>query len=232
MAPELFLAHHRVLPARGPLALAGALLALLLATPARADIYVCTTREGQTISREFPPPECKDRDVRQLNSDGSLRRIMPAPLTKEQRRQRALEEQERIRQEETEQAQARRDRSLLETYGSVPEIEAARKRALSGRQALVDRADQRIVQYQRERKRLDEEAEFYVKREMPAPLKDRFEANKVLVQQQEKTRADALNEMTQINLRFDADVKRYQELEEMATKAAEAREREANQMSQ
>ena len=67
---------------------------------------------------------------------------------------------------------------------------------------------------------------------MPAPLKDRFEANKVLVQQQEKTRADALNEMTQINLRFDADVKRYQELEEMATKAAEAREREANQMSQ
>jgi hypothetical protein len=100
---------------------------------------------------------------------------------------------------------------------------------LAGRQMLIDRADQRIAQYEKERKRLDDEAEFYVNRELPLKLKDAFEANKALVEQQEKTRADAQLEMKRINERFDAERRRYMELEEMAAEAAEARRREAKE---
>jgi hypothetical protein len=203
-------------------------LGLLLATGAAAQMFVCK-KDGHTITRDVPPPECKDVEVRELNVDGSLKRVIPAPLTREERRRRDQEEKARLLDEENERAQAYRDRALLETYGSIEEIEATRRRNLAGRQLLVDRADQRIAQYQREKKRLDEEAEFYAKKEMPTKLKDAFEANKVLVDQQQKTRADALVEMQRINERFDADVARYRELQEMAARAAAERERAADQ---
>jgi hypothetical protein len=201
--------------------------AALVAQPAGAQqfLYVCNIH-GHTLSGGLPPSECKGEDIRELNPDGTLHRLIPAPLTPEQRKKRDQEEHERMLAEEAERAQARKDRSLLETYGSVSEIEAARTRTIASRQVLVDRADQRIAQYAKEKKRLDDEAEFYAKREMPAKLKDAFEANKALTAQQEKTKADVIQEMRVLNARYDAEAKRYQELEDMAAKAAAARERE------
>jgi len=189
------------------------------------QMFVCTDRAGHTHADRYPPAECRDRDVRELNPDGSLKRVIPAPLTREQRKKRDEEEEARLREEEQERAQLHKDRALLETYGSVDEIDSARRRDLSARQLLIDRANQRIAQYGRERKRLEDEAEFYQHREMPPELKERFENNKALVQQQEKTLADTKLEMQKINERYDADKQRYQELEEMARKAAEERDR-------
>jgi len=221
------------------LAAGGVLAALAPASPSHAaatgltEMYVCTDRAGHTHSRgDQAPPECRDVDVRVLNPDGSLKKVISAPLTREQKKKKHEEEEAQRLEEEQERAQARKDRALLETYGSVDEIDSARKRDLTARQLLIDRANQRITLYERERKRLDDEAEFYEHREMPADLKEKFEANKALVQQQEKTRADAQVEMQHINERYDADKRRYQELEDMAIKAEQAREREANQQQQ
>jgi hypothetical protein len=216
---------------------AGALLIALLAglwcAPVRAEfLYVCTDKAGKRWTGSVPPAECKDSDIRELNPDGTLHSLIPAPLTREQQKRRQEEREAQLRKEEEERAQSRRDRALLETYGSIGEIDEARKRALAGRQVLVDRADSRIEQYQRERKHLDDEAEFYKNREMPQALKDAFDANQVLVAQQQRTRADAIAEMKNINERFDAEKKRYGELEEMAAQAAAAREREAAQSVQ
>jgi len=207
------------------------LFAALSCPAARAQtmMYVCTDRAGHTHAERYPPPECKDRDVRQLNPDGSLKKIIPAPLTREQRKKKEAEDEARLLEEEQERAQAHKDRALLETYGSADEIDSARRRDLAGRQMLIDRANQRIAQYDRERKRLEDEAEFYAHHEMPAELRDKFAANKVLVQQQEKTRADAQVEMQHINEHYDAEKQRFLELEDMARKAADAREREAAQ---
>jgi hypothetical protein len=222
MAPEPF--RHRPGGRRAPAALL--LAGLLLAPAAQADyLYVCQYK-GHTITGGLPPPECKEQDIRELNPDGTLHRLIPAPLTREQRRKREQEEEERLRQEEAERAQARKDRALLETYGSVSEIEATRQRTIAARQVLVDRAQQRIEQYARERRKLDDEAEFYAKREMPTKLKDAFAANAALSAQQEKTKADVQQEIRLLNQRYDADVRRYRELEEMAARAAAARERE------
>lgn len=229
MAPERR-APRRAAPrgARRVQVALAACAALLACTVARADyMYMCVDKAGKTHTSSQPPPECKSVEIRVLNVDGTVHEIIPAPLTTEQRRERDIERQKELQQEEAQRAQARRDRALLETYGSVAEIEEARKRSLAGRQMLIDRANDRIAQYQRERKRLDDEAEFYVNREMPLKLKEAFEANTVLVHQQEKTRADALAEMKNINERFDADRARYEELEAMAARAAADRARQA-----
>ncbi len=204
-------------------------LALLGATASAqsAFLYVCTNAAGRTISGDRPPPECKDRDIRVLNPDGTVKQVISAPLTREQRRVQEAAEEERMRKEEADRAQARKDRALLETYGSVDEIEASRARSLAARQVIIERANQRIVQYQRERKRLDDEAEFYAKRDMPASLKSKFEANAELLKQQEKTRADSQLEIQRLNERYDAEAKRYRELDEMSAKAAAVRDRES-----
>jgi len=229
MVPETLLLPRsgRSRPAFRSLGPALGLAALLLApVHAQQYLYVCTTH-GRTISGGLPPPECKGEDIRELNADGTLHRIIPAPLTQEQRKKRDQDEEARRQQEEQERAQSRKDRALLETYGSVSEIEAARARSIANQQVLVDRADQRIEQYGRERKRLDNEAEFYAKREMPAKLKEAFEANRVLVDQQQRVKAKVLQDIADINTRYGAEIKRYRELEDMAAKAAAARERES-----
>jgi len=233
MAPEAATvrgpAHARTHALRRPGAGCALVLAMLALSPAaRADyFYTCRDTAGHTHSGSLPPPECKDVDIREQNPDGTLHRLIPAPLTREQRRQRELQEEEQMKKEEADRAQARRDRALLETYGSADEIESAHNRAKAGQEMLVKRADERIALYQKERKRLDDEAEFYKNREMPAKLKEAFDANQVLLQQQEKTKADSLNQERLIDLRFDAEKKRYLELEDMAAKAAAARDRES-----
>lgn len=227
MAPEALPTPPR---RRVPTALlAGACLLLLAANEgARAQqlMYTCRYKE-HTYTGSLPPPECKDQDLRELNPDGTLHRLIPAPLTPEQRRARDAAEKQRLLLEEQENAQRHQDRSLLETYGSVSEIEAARDRAVAARQVLVKRADERIAQYARERKKLDDEAEFYVKREKPAKLRDAYAANKALTEQQEKTKADVLAEIANLQARYETQIKRYRELEQMAVEAAALRARES-----
>jgi len=208
----------------GSVALAALAVALAQGAAAQSFMYVCTIG-GHTITGQVPPQECKNADVRELNPDGTLHRLIPAPLTPEQRRQRQKEEEERILEEEAQRAQARKDRSLIETYSSVEEIESARRRAITGRQTLIDRADARIAQYAKERKRLDEEAEFYVGRQMPAKLKESFKTNQAHTEQQEKTRNDALAEIERINEKYDADRKRYEEIQRQSQDDMDARRR-------
>jgi len=229
MAPETPSSAAARSPARRACLLGAAAVAVFAwcGTASAQYLYMCNSK-GHVYTGGLPPPECRDQDLRELNPDGTLHKLIPAPLTAEQRKARDAAERERIRQEENERAQAHLDRSLLETYGSVSEIEAARARAIAARQVLVDRADQRIAQYGKERKRLDDEAEFYQKREMPAKLKDAYAANKALTEQQEKTKADVLVEIRNLNQRYDAQAKRYKELEDMAAQAAALRERESN----
>lgn len=194
-------------------AVSAALLALaLVAAPASATLYVCTTAEGRTITADRPPPECANLAVKELRLDGSIRRVIEPPLTEEQRRFRA----ERMRREHLEQearrAKARRDIALMETYASEHEIEAARQAALSGRQTMIDRSKQRLEGFEAERTRFEQEAEFYAKRKIPAKLERAIEANKDLMQAEHRLIADMQADMARINQRFDAELARFREL--------------------
>ncbi|HEX7156425.1 MAG TPA: hypothetical protein VF229_04365, partial [Burkholderiaceae bacterium] len=77
----------------------------------------------------------------------------------------------------------------------------------------IGRAEDRIKVLDREKKRLDDEAEFYAGREMPDKLKRAFENNAVLRDQQERAIADAEQEKTRINAAYDADVKLFRAVE-------------------
>ena len=175
------------------------------------SIFTCTVN-GKTFSGDRPPQECANADMRELNRDGSVRRVIARPLTQDELRARALEAKKRLEEEDKQLAQRRRDKSLLEAYASDEEIEAARAKSLeSATQAMV-RAKARIDNLNGERKKLDDEAEFYKKRVLPDQIKRSFVSNQQEVSQAEKILNEALIETKRINERFDAEKKRFREL--------------------
>jgi len=189
-----------------------ALLAAIGAGSAHAQLFVCTTSAGKTITADRPPVECPDRPIRELRSDGSIRRTIEPPLTTEQRAERDAEAKRQVEEAERQRGQMRRDLSLLETYGSESEIEATRNRALGDRQVLIERAVKRMDELKHERKRLDDESEFYVKRDLPEKLRRALAANNELVISQQKIIADTRADMARVNERYDAESKRFREL--------------------
>lgn len=181
------------------------------AAAAQQSIFVCSDAKGRTISGDRPPHECVGA-IRELRSDGSVRRVLEPPMTPAQKAARAAEEKRQREEADRQRAQMRKDLALLETYASEEEIENARARALATRQALIERATRRMEEHRRERRKLDIEAEFYAKREMPDKLKRAFEGNAALMRSEEKIIADSRAEMQRINERFDAERKRWREL--------------------
>jgi hypothetical protein len=200
---------------------AGATLASGALAAGTGALYVCTDARGKTITADQPPPQCSDRPVKELRPDGSVRRVIEPPLTAAQREQKAAEERRKAEEEVRRRDQVRRDQALLDAYGDENEIEEARVRTADSRRALIDRARKRMEELQRERKKLDDESEFYARREKPDKLKRAYDTNATMVKAQEKIIADTEAELARINERFDADRKRFRELMQTGARSAQ-----------
>jgi hypothetical protein len=180
-------------------------------------IYCCVAN-GRTYSGDRPPPECVNSDIRELNKDGSVRRVIPRPLTLEEQRARALEAKRRNDEEERALAQRRRDRSLLEAYASEDEIEAARAKALETSSKVIRRSEERLDRMEADRRHLDQESEFYRNRELPSSIKRAYANNEQERTAELKIVGEARLEMQRINDRFDSDKKRFRELIEQGAR--------------
>lgn len=177
----------------------------------QGSIFTCTVN-GKTYSGDRMPQECANSDVRELNRDGSLRRVIARPLTQDELRARAVEAKKRLEDEDKLVAQRRRDKSLLEAYASDEEIEAARSKSLETATQAIARATQRIANLNGERKKIDDEAEFYKKRTVPDQIKRSYVSNQQQMSAEEKILSEARLETQRINERFDAEKKRFREL--------------------
>ncbi len=192
--------------------LTGLVLGVALSTPASAQLFVCTDARGRTISGDRPPPECAERPVRELRSDGSVKRVIEPPPSAEQKAARDAEEKRRREDAEKHRVSMRKDLALLDAYASEAEIETVRQRALASRQVMIERSLQRLEEHTREKKKLDSEAEFYTKRPMPDSLKRQFETNASLIRSEERIIRDVRADMERINERYDGEKKRWREL--------------------
>lgn len=179
--------------------------------PPAGTMYSCIAN-GRTYSADRPPPECANSDIRELNRDGSVRRVISRPLTPEEQRAKALEAKKKIEEEERQLAQRRRDRSLLEAYANDEEIEAARRKALEGAEESIKRSTERTASLAKDRKRLDDESEFYKNRAQPDSLKRAYELNAQAASAEQKILAESRSEIARINERFDAEKKRFKDL--------------------
>lgn len=169
------------------------------------------TQYGQTI-----PPEYRDQAAQELNRRGmTVRRIEPAGTPEERR---ALEEKlEREREEQKRLAdQRRRDRALVNTYGSADEIDAARDRnlavpiqALRNLEPRMKKAQARLASLEAKRDELTEAGKT-----VSEYLLEDIEGEKREVQALRADMDRHAAQIASIRTRYEADRKRFIELTE------------------
>src|SRR5574343_703661 len=126
----------------------------------------CCTDNGHQVCGDTLPPQCFNKSYRELGPQGTVRRLVEAPLTPEQLAWREAEEKLRRAEQARLRAELRRNQSLLETYASVADIDARRDRAIEGVQSELKRGEAIQAYLQKKRAGLLREAEFYQKRAM------------------------------------------------------------------
>jgi Domain of unknown function (DUF4124) len=204
--------RRRVPWARPARVLAWGLAAALGATSAWAGIYTCIDSKGRRLTADRPIPECTAKEQQVLNSDGSVRTVVPPTLTAEEKaakeaRERALAEQ-RLAQQDA----ARRDRNLVARYPNETAHQRARESALDTVRVAIKTTEARLKDLAQQRKPLLAETEFYQGKPLPPKLKSALDANDASVEAQKSAAATQAAEMGRINRIYDLELDRLRRL--------------------
>lgn len=209
------------------LALAAALLTGALAAWGQvqggAGIYTCIDAKGRKLTSDRPIVECIDREQKELNSSGTVRRTLRPSLTATE--EAALEQRERKAAEERQrQADERRAmKALISRYPNQAAHDAERVKAIQTVQAAIASGHRRIVELQAQKKELNTETEFYKSpASWPAKLKRQFADADEQIAAQQRFIAAQDEEKKRINARFDEELVRLRGLWSQSAAAAAA----------
>jgi hypothetical protein len=201
---------------------AGCLLAGLLGLAGAAQaqtapvngIYTCVDGQGRKLTSDRPIPECLDREQKLLNPSGTVSKRVGPSLTAAERAQ----QEARAKQEMEEQIrlldERRRDKALLARFPNRAAHDKVRASAIEQLGASAQAARGRLVELATQRKKLDDEMEFYRKDPAKAPqnLRRQVEENNQSVAAQKRFLADQDEEARRINSRFDEELVRLRQL--------------------
>lgn len=197
----------------------GLLLLAVAASPpgfAAQTIFCCHDQSGRQVCGDILPSACYARAYRELGDSGRTARAVAAPLTAEQRAQRAADEQRRKEQERALNEQKRKDQALLNTYGSPKDIEVMRSRAERDLAAAIRASEEKIGEILKQRKRFEDEAEFYRNRPLPAEVVKGLRDADNEIRSQESVIESKKKDQEAIRLKYDEDLRRFLELSQRA----------------
>ena len=194
---------------------ASACAAVLACAAADAQgIYSCTLPNGRKITADRPVPECAEREQKEFNSSGTVRRVVKPVLTAQEQAaadEKAREEnEERLRQIE----EKRKDRAMLARYPNVAAHNVERNAAIGSVDDVIKAATKRITELEVQRKTIDSELEFYKKdpKKIPGSLKRQIDDYEASVATQKQFIGTQELEKKRIHQRFDAELVRLKQL--------------------
>jgi hypothetical protein len=182
----------------------------------REAFFRCKDRNGQTHYGDSMPPQCAGLDTEVLNDKGMQVRLIEGEATRLKRLEREAAEA-KLRKEK--EQSALRDRTLIETYLTVDDIERLRGQRIEQLNAQYRVTEQNIANLRERQTRLEGQiARFkpYSDKPNAPPLPENLAAEMVntvngLRVYQESLAANRREQAT-LNASFDADVKRFKEL--------------------
>ncbi len=194
--------------------------ALLMAGAARAQtpvkpttgIYTCIDDKGRRLTADRPIPQCSDREQQILNRDGSLRTVVPATLTPDERAEKEARERAASEARAAAADAVRRDRNLMARFPTEAAHGRAREAALDTVRLAIKATELRLKDLAAERKPLKDEAEFYQGRTLPLKLKTAIDANDAALDAQRSAQANQQAELGRINKLYDAELERLRKL--------------------
>ncbi len=177
-------------------------------------IYTCIDSKGRRLNSDRPILECNDRVQKELNASGTLRREIGPSLTAEELAVRQELERRQAIEQARQLEERRRDRVLLARYPSRVAHDRERNDALAQVDIVIEAANRRTSELHGERRKLEAEAEFYVKdpSRMPAVLKRQIEENRDNIAAQGRFLQAQDAEKRRINERFDEEYTRLASL--------------------
>lgn len=187
---------------------------LTLAGPAAAQTrsYCCVDDLGHPQCGNVLPPACYSKAYREIDAKGRTVKRVEAPLTPEQKAAREKELALKKEVERQAQEEERRNRALLNSYGSEKDIDAALENALVELEKSVKAAEDKLAEANKKKAKLDAEAEFYKKKGVPPDLKRQMQDNEAEIKAKEKELQVKEQEREDIRKRFEDEKTRYREL--------------------
>ena len=173
-----------------------------------AQIYTCVDAGGKKITSDRPIPECAEREQKELNSSGTVKRTVKPVMTAEE--QRLFDNKQRAENEERSRIaeEKRKDRALLTRYPNRASHDQERTEALTQVDDVMRAATKRIGELATQRKEVDAQLEFYKKDPSKAPpsLRRQVDDNNNSVAVQKRFVIDQEGEKKRINARFDDEL--------------------------
>lgn len=190
------------------------ILALCGAAPAMAAgmVFCCADESGKQVCGDILPQACYGRAYREVGGSGRTLRNVEAPLTAEQRAQRVIDDERRKEQEAALKEQKRKDQALLDTYGTEKDIETLRRRAENDVNLAIKGAEAKIAEARKQRKKFEDEAEFYKKKQLPSAVDKGLRDADSDIKALEWVIESKKKELEALRLKFDEDRRRFQEL--------------------
>jgi hypothetical protein len=193
------------------------LVALIVGTtfslPAAAKLYKWVDDNGTTHYGETIPPEYANKDRSELNKSGRVIKTEEV-LTPEKRRAKEQEDAKKLEATNAALEQQRRDKTLINTYNSVKEIDLARSRNLQQIEARINIINSSIKTANDNLAGLQKEAENYTKRnkKVPPSLDEDLQEAQARMAKLQKDLEQPQADKAAMNARYDADKARYIEL--------------------
>jgi Domain of unknown function (DUF4124) len=185
------------------------------------SIFTCVDARGQRLTSDRPIPECSDREQRELNPSGTVRRVVPPSLTaseraaQEERERRAAGERQRLAE------QKRIEKLLVARYPHQALHDADRARALQAAEDAVASGHKRMADLREERRKLDLEIEFYRSpAQWPPQLKRKVDDNEQQLAAQQRFISSQEEEKRRIAQRYDDELARLKRLWAAPSQAA------------
>ena len=189
-------------------------LALLHVPASEARVYCCKDARGQQVCGDVLPAACADRGYRELNSQGATVRQVEAPMTEAQRAKRDAEAKKARDEDMARQEQRRRDTTLLNTYTSEREIDAARDRRIADIEELLTRLREQQHTLSERHKKLEKDAAVFTAKgkRVPSGVKDRLDTNGEDLRQIGENIAQKERDLVDTRKRFEEDRARFREI--------------------
>lgn len=181
------------------------------------QLYRYKNADGVTVVNWQIPPELAANGYEVITEQGMVIRTVPRTLTEEERANLNSEELAERERMEAEEAQRRRDESLLRRYSSVEDIEAARQRSLRELKVRISilSSNRRA---QRQRVENHQARIAAAERAGQAPNEVDLQAIEDLKQEiaaTERSIADREEEVANVSAAYQSDIDRFRELQEV-----------------
>jgi Domain of unknown function (DUF4124) len=179
-----------------------------------AQIYTCVDAKGRKLTSDRPIAECADRDQKELNVSGTVKRTVKPVMTADEQRAHDAKQKDAAEDLARQLEEKRKDRALLTRYPNRASHDKERLEALTQVDEVMKAATKRIGELGVQRKEIDTELEFYKKdpSKVPSSLKRQIDDNNNSSAVQKRFVTDQEGEKKRINERFDEELVKLKSL--------------------